>query len=150
MKNLYVGNLSPSTSDAELRSAFEAHGKVDKVSIVMDRETGRARGFAFVEMSDATEADKAVAALGCACSFAMSSRVRVRRAIFCLRSTLNLDLSPLTPDICCLLFAAELHVLKLQHAHPRPEREKSALAGIYLAARPLNREGAKCLQCLRG
>jgi cold-inducible RNA-binding protein len=63
MKNLYVGNLSPSTSETELRSAFEAHGKVDKVSIVMDRETGRARGFAFVEMSDAAEADKAVAAL---------------------------------------------------------------------------------------
>ena len=80
------------------------------------------------------ETDAGLAALGCACSFAMSSRVRVRRAIFCLRSTLNLDLSPLTPDICCLLFAAELHVLKLQHAHPRPEREKSALAGIYLAA----------------
>jgi RNA recognition motif-containing protein len=63
MKNLYVGNLSPSTSETELRGAFEAHGKVDKVSIVMDRETGRARGFAFVEMSDAAEADKAVAAL---------------------------------------------------------------------------------------
>ena len=63
MKNLYVGNLSPSTTEAELRSAFEVHGKVDKVSIVMDRETGRARGFAFVEMSDAAEADKAVAAL---------------------------------------------------------------------------------------
>jgi cold-inducible RNA-binding protein len=63
MKNLYVGNLSHNTTDTELRSAFEAHGKVDKVSVMMDRETGRARGFAFVEMSDSAEADKAIAAL---------------------------------------------------------------------------------------
>jgi len=63
MKNLYVGNLPHSTTEAELRTAFEAHGTVDKVSIVTDRETGRARGFAFVEMTDAAEADKAIAAL---------------------------------------------------------------------------------------
>jgi RNA recognition motif-containing protein len=63
MKNLYVGNLPHSTTEAELRTAFEAHGAVDKVSIVTDRETGRSRGFAFVEMTNASEADKAVAAL---------------------------------------------------------------------------------------
>lgn len=63
MKNLYVGNLPHSTTEAELRAAFEAHGAVDKVSIVTDRETGRARGFAFVEMTNASEADKAIAAL---------------------------------------------------------------------------------------
>jgi cold-inducible RNA-binding protein len=63
MKNLYVGNLSHTTTEAELRAAFQAHGNVEKVSIVTDRETGRARGFAFVEMTDASEADKAVAAL---------------------------------------------------------------------------------------
>jgi len=63
MKNLYVGNLPHSTTEAELRSVFEAHGAVEKVSIVTDRETGRARGFAFVEMTDAGEAEKAVAAL---------------------------------------------------------------------------------------
>jgi RNA recognition motif-containing protein len=63
MKNLYVGNLPHSTTEAELRGAFEAHGAVEKVSIVTDRETGRARGFAFVEMTNAGEADKAVAAL---------------------------------------------------------------------------------------
>ena len=63
MKNLYVGNLPHSTTEAELRTVFEAHGAVEKVSIVTDRETGRGRGFAFVEMSDAGEADKAVAAL---------------------------------------------------------------------------------------
>ena len=63
MKNLYVGNLPHSTTEAELRTAFEAHGAVEKVSIVTDRETGRARGFAFVEMTNAGEADKAVAAL---------------------------------------------------------------------------------------
>ena len=63
MKNLYVGNLSHSTTEAELRAVFQAHGGVEKVSIMTDRDTGRARGFAFVEMTNASEADKAVAAL---------------------------------------------------------------------------------------
>ena len=63
MKNLYVGNLPHSTTETELRNLFEAHGAVEKVSIVTDRETGRARGFAFVEMTEAGEAEKAIAAL---------------------------------------------------------------------------------------
>jgi len=63
MKNLYVGNLPHSTTESELRSVFEAHGAVEKVSLVTDRETGRSRGFAFVEMTNASEADKAMAAL---------------------------------------------------------------------------------------
>jgi cold-inducible RNA-binding protein len=63
MKNLYVGNLPHSTTESELRTAFEAHGPVEKVSIVTDRDTGRSRGFAFVEMTNASEADKAIAAL---------------------------------------------------------------------------------------
>jgi RNA recognition motif-containing protein len=63
MKNLYVGNLSHSTTEAELRTAFEAHGAVQRVSIVTERMTGRGRGFAFVEMTNASEADKAIAAL---------------------------------------------------------------------------------------
>ena len=63
MKNLYVGNLPHTTTEAELRTVFQAHGEVEKVSIVTDRETGRARGFAFVEMTNSEEADKAVAAL---------------------------------------------------------------------------------------
>lgn len=63
MKNLYVGNLPHSTTESELRAAFEAHGAVEKVTIVMDRDTGRSRGFGFVEMSNAGEADKAIAAL---------------------------------------------------------------------------------------
>jgi len=63
MKNLYVGNLPHSTTDTELRNLFAAHGAVENVSIITDRETGRARGFAFVEMTDAGEAEKAIAAL---------------------------------------------------------------------------------------
>jgi cold-inducible RNA-binding protein len=63
MKNLYVGNLAHSTTEGELRNAFEVHGAVEKVSLVTDRETGRSRGFAFVEMTNASEADKAIAAL---------------------------------------------------------------------------------------
>jgi RNA recognition motif-containing protein len=63
MKNLFVGNLPHSTTEEELRTLFAAHGNVERVSVVTDRDTGRSRGFAFVEMSDAAEADKAVAAL---------------------------------------------------------------------------------------
>lgn len=63
MKNLYVGNIPHDTTEDELRTIFQQHGAVEKVSVVTDRETGRARGFAFVEMTDAGEADKAIAAL---------------------------------------------------------------------------------------
>jgi RNA recognition motif-containing protein len=63
MKNLYVGNLPHTTTEAELRTVFQAHGEVEKVSIMTDRETGRARGFGFVEMANAGEAEKAIAAL---------------------------------------------------------------------------------------
>jgi RNA recognition motif-containing protein len=63
MKNLYVGNLPHSTTETELRNVFEAHGAVEKVTLVTDRDTGRSRGFGFVEMKDAGEADKAIAAL---------------------------------------------------------------------------------------
>ena len=63
MKNIFVGNLSFNSSEATLRSMFEAHGTVDRVSIVTDRDTGQARGFGFVEMSNNAEGDRAIAAL---------------------------------------------------------------------------------------
>jgi cold-inducible RNA-binding protein len=63
MKNLYVGNLPHSTTDTELRNLFEAHGAVEKITLVTDRDTGRSRGFGFVEMSNASAADKAIATL---------------------------------------------------------------------------------------
>ena len=63
MKNIYVGNLPHSTSEAELRNLFEAHGAVEKITLVTDRDTGRSRGFGFVEMANASEADKAIATL---------------------------------------------------------------------------------------
>src|SRR6201987_5726743 len=63
MKNLYVGNLPHSTTEAELRNIFEAHGAVEKITLVTDRDTGRSRGFGFVEMTNASEADKAIATL---------------------------------------------------------------------------------------
>ncbi len=63
MKNIFVGNLDFAASESSIRSLFEAHGKVDRVSLVTDRDTGRPRGFAFVEMPDAAEADRAIAAL---------------------------------------------------------------------------------------
>lgn len=60
---LYVGNLSFSTNESALRSAFEAHGAVDEVTIVLDRETGRSRGFGFVTMPDSGEANTAMSAM---------------------------------------------------------------------------------------
>ena len=60
MKNIFVGNLSFGASESSVRSMFEAYGAVDRVSIVTDRDTGQARGFGFVEMSNNTEADRAI------------------------------------------------------------------------------------------
>jgi len=61
--NIYVGNLSFETTDAGLRAAFEAHGEVVRAEVVMDRDTGRARGFGFVEMPSDSEAQAAMEAL---------------------------------------------------------------------------------------
>jgi RNA recognition motif-containing protein len=63
MKNLFVGNMSFQTTEAELNALFKPYGQVTRVHLVMDRETGRARGFAFVEMPNDEEAAKAIAAL---------------------------------------------------------------------------------------
>jgi RNA recognition motif-containing protein len=63
MKNLYVGNLPPSTTETDLRNAFGVYGPVDSINIITDRDTGRARGFAFVEMGDSGGAEKAIAGL---------------------------------------------------------------------------------------
>ena len=60
--NIYVGNLSFQTGDAELRAAFEAHGEVTTASVITDRETGRSRGFGFVEMPSADQARAAIQA----------------------------------------------------------------------------------------
>ena len=60
---IYVGNMSYDTSEDDLRKAFEAHGQVDSVKVITDRETGRAKGFGFVEMSSDTEARAAMEAL---------------------------------------------------------------------------------------
>src|SRR3984893_13387408 len=63
MKNLFVGNMSFQTSEADLRALFEPFGQITRVHVAMDRETGRARGFAFVEMPNDAEAAKAIAGL---------------------------------------------------------------------------------------
>jgi cold-inducible RNA-binding protein len=60
---LYVGNLSYDTSEASIRTAFEAHGEVASVNLITDRDTGRPKGFGFVEMGSAEEAQKAKSAL---------------------------------------------------------------------------------------
>lgn len=60
---LYVGNLSFKTSESQLQELFAAHGQVASASLVMDRETGRPRGFGFVEMPNDAEANAAMTAL---------------------------------------------------------------------------------------
>ena len=62
-KRVYVGNIPFSATEDDLRDAFAAYGMVSGVDVIMDRETGRPRGFAFVEMEDAAAADAAIQAL---------------------------------------------------------------------------------------
>jgi len=63
VKNIFVGNLSFNTGEDELRQAFESYGQVDRVSIMTDRDTGRSRGFGFVEMTSNEDGEKAIAGL---------------------------------------------------------------------------------------
>lgn len=61
-KKIYVGNLPFATTDEELEELFGKHGKVTSAKVITDRETGRSRGFGFVEMEDARAADEAIRA----------------------------------------------------------------------------------------
>ena len=61
--NIYVGNMPYSMTETDLNSAFSAHGSVSSARLVTDRDTGRAKGFGFVEMNDANEAKAAIEAL---------------------------------------------------------------------------------------
>jgi cold-inducible RNA-binding protein len=63
LKNIFVGNLSFGATEDAVRSVFEQYGTVDRVNLVTDRDTGQARGFAFVEMANSAEADRAIAEL---------------------------------------------------------------------------------------
>jgi cold-inducible RNA-binding protein len=61
--NIFVGNLSFKTTDDQLRAMFEAHGEVSSARVITDRETGRSRGFGFVEMNNEEEARRAIEAV---------------------------------------------------------------------------------------
>ena len=63
MKNIFVGNLDFNVTEDAVRRLFESHGAVNSARIMTDRDTGRSRGFAFVEMENESEADQAIAAL---------------------------------------------------------------------------------------
>jgi cold-inducible RNA-binding protein len=63
MKNIFVGNLDFGATEEAVRSMFEAYGTVDRASIVTDRDSGRSKGFAFVEMPNDAEGERAIAAL---------------------------------------------------------------------------------------
>lgn len=58
--NIYAGNLSYDTDESSLRAAFEAYGTVTSASVINDRDTGRSKGFGFIEMPDASEAKAAI------------------------------------------------------------------------------------------
>jgi RNA recognition motif-containing protein len=62
-KKLYVGNLGYNATDADLQRLFGAHGTVESAQVINDRDTGRSKGFGFVEMTSAAEAEAAIAAL---------------------------------------------------------------------------------------
>jgi RNA recognition motif-containing protein len=61
--NIFVGNLAFSTTDHDLRQLFEPYGVVDKINVITDRDTGRSRGFGFVEMPDIAAAKAAIQGL---------------------------------------------------------------------------------------
>ena len=61
--NLYVGNLAYEVTDEDLKAAFQAHGEIESARVIMDRETGRSKGFGFVEMPKAEQAQEAIKAL---------------------------------------------------------------------------------------
>jgi len=63
MNNIFVGNLSPEATEQDVRCIFEKHGTVDRFRLMTDRQTGQPRGFAFVEMADDADAEKAIVAL---------------------------------------------------------------------------------------
>jgi RNA recognition motif-containing protein len=63
MKNIFVGNLSFQTTEQDIRTLFEVHGSVDRVSIVTDRDSGQPRGFGFVEMTNDADGDRAISAI---------------------------------------------------------------------------------------
>ena len=61
--NIYVGNLSFTTTDADIKEAFQAFGEVSSCNVIMDKYSGQSRGFGFVEMPNKEEAEKAISAL---------------------------------------------------------------------------------------
>jgi cold-inducible RNA-binding protein len=63
MKNIFVGNLNFGATEDAVRSMFEAYGAVERVNLITDRDTGRAKGFGFVEMAADADADRAIAEL---------------------------------------------------------------------------------------
>jgi RNA recognition motif-containing protein len=63
MKSIFVGNLDFNATEESVRGLFAPYGAIERVNLVTDRDTGRLRGFAFVEMTDSAEADKAIAEL---------------------------------------------------------------------------------------
>ena len=63
MNNIFVGNLSPDATEQDIRSMFDKHGTVERFRIMTDRETGQPRGFAFVEMTEDTAAETAIAVM---------------------------------------------------------------------------------------
>ncbi len=79
MVNIYVGNLSYTCTDAELEQAFSPHGEVSAARVIIDRQTGRSRGFGFVEMATEEEAQKAIEAMNGADMGGRALKVNIAR-----------------------------------------------------------------------
>ena len=79
MNNIYVGNLGLEATEETVRSLFKPHGTVARVKLMTERDTGRSRGLAFVEMSDSAQADQAIAALNGTTSEGRALTVREAR-----------------------------------------------------------------------
>lgn len=77
--NIFVGNISWSAGDADLRSSFEEYGQVDSAKVIMDRDSGRSRGFGFVEMPDDSAANAAIEGLNGASLMGRDLRVNEAR-----------------------------------------------------------------------
>jgi len=80
LKNIFVGNLDFAATEDSIRTLFQPYGAIERVNLVTDRDTGRSRGFAFVEMTDPAEADRAIDALNGTDSGGRSLNVSEARA----------------------------------------------------------------------
>ena len=136
MKNIFVGNLDFAATESSIRSLFEPYGQVDRVNLVTDRDTGRSRGFAFVEMTDSAEADRAIAALRTTRIADLSGELRQQRLLLEARAQSDVGRHDLALDIISNLAGREAIRLRSDiYWASRRWREASEQIELYYADR---------------